>query len=268
MFLLIDNYDSFTFNLVQAFMQLGRTPVVIRNDDPALPGLAKRPELAMVCISPGPGHPRAAGLCLDFLAALPHHVPVLGVCLGHQILGYFAGARVEVGPDIMHGKQSIITHDGQGLFSGLSQSMLAGRYHSLLVRVEDAPDKLLVTARAGNSLDTGDVMGLRFCGRPWAGVQFHPESVLTPEGMRLLANFPSALLRSAEDIASKAEFHSKTRSRTPLQMSAVIENLAQSKDLSVEESAEVFARLLDGELSASQAGALLLGLRAKGETPD
>jgi anthranilate synthase/aminodeoxychorismate synthase-like glutamine amidotransferase len=199
MFLLIDNYDSFTFNLVQAFMQLGRKPVVVKNDDPALPAMAKRPDLSMVCISPGPGHPRAAGLCLDFLADLPPRIPVLGVCLGHQILGHFAGARVEVGTQVMHGKQSAIAHDGTGIFSGLPQGMLVGRYHSLLVRAEDAPETLLVTARAGGDLEHGEVMGLRFRDRPWAGVQFHPESVLTPDGMRLLANFPSALPASREN---------------------------------------------------------------------
>ncbi|MDR2695956.1 MAG: anthranilate phosphoribosyltransferase [Deltaproteobacteria bacterium] len=265
MFLLIDNYDSFTYNLVQAFMQLGRTPLVVKNDDPSLPALAGKAELAMVCISPGPGHPAAAGLCLDFLRALPAHVPVLGVCLGHQLLGQFAGARVEVGPEIMHGKQSEITHSGTGLFSGLPERMLAGRYHSLLVRAEDAPETLTVTARCVNSSGGEDVMGLRFRDRPWAGVQFHPESVLTPEGMRLLANFPSALLADRETPVPESR---PPRVRTPVQMSAVIEHLAQGRDLAPEEAAEAFARLMDGELSPSQAGALLLGLRAKGETPD
>ena len=266
MFLLIDNYDSFTFNLVQAFMQLGRNPVVVKNDDPALPELAKRPDLAMVCISPGPGHPRAAGFCLDFLRALPPTVPVLGVCLGHQILGHFAGARVDVGPEVMHGKQSDIAHDGSGLFSGLVSPMTVGRYHSLVVRAEDAPDKLLVTART----KTGEVMAMRFADRPWAGVQFHPESVLTPEGIRLLANFPSGLLagQDAALVPGTADARYKTRSRTPLQMPSIIEALAQGRDLSVDEAAEAFARLMDGELSPSQAGAFLLGLRAKGETPD
>lgn len=266
MFLLIDNYDSFTFNLVQAFMQLGRNPVVVKNDDPSLPGLAKRPDLAMVCISPGPGHPSATGFCMDFLRALPATVPVLGVCLGHQVLGHFAGARVEVGPEIMHGKQSKIIHDGTGLFSGLQSPMTVGRYHSLIVRAEDAPEKLLVTARAR----TGEVMAMRFVDRPWAGVQFHPESVLTPEGIRLLANFPSALLTGQDAVAAMGtpDIRYKTRSRTPLQMAGIIETLAQGRDLSVEEAAEAFARLMDGELSPSQAGAFLLGLRAKGETPD
>jgi len=266
MFLLIDNYDSFTYNLAQAFMQLGRTPLVMKNDDPVLLTLAGKPELAMVCISPGPGHPAAAGLCLDFLRSLPPHVPVLGVCLGHQALGHIAGARVEVGLDIMHGKQSEIIHNGTGLFSGLPERMLAGRYHSLLVRAEDVPQTLTVTAHSSNSAGELEVMGLRFRDRPWAGIQFHPESVLTPDGMRLLANFPSALL--TDQAARLPAPDVRPHVRTPIQMPAVIEGLAQGRDLTPEEAAEAFARLMDGELSPSQAGALLLGLRAKGETPD
>ena len=266
MFLLIDNYDSFTFNLVQTFIQLGRAPVVLKNDDPVLLSMAARPDLDMVCISPGPGRPERAGLCFDFLRLLSPKVPVWGVCLGHQVLGAFAGARIEVGPETMHGKQSEITHDGTGLFSGLPENMIVGRYHSLLVRAEDVPGTLAVTAR---TRDTGEVMAMRFLDRPWAGVQFHPESVLTPDGPRLLANFPSALLAEREENGGAApEPRIKPRPRTPLQMATIIESLARGENLSVEAASEAFNRLMDGELSSSQAGALLLGLRAKGETPD
>lgn len=301
MFLLIDNYDSFTFNLVQAFLQLGRKPVVVKNDDPALPGMATRPDLEMVCISPGPGRPEKAGFCLDFLAALPHTVPVLGVCLGHQILGQAAGARVVVGPRTMHGKQSAVTHNSRGLFRGLASPMIAGRYHSLLVREEDMPELLEVTAycdafhpppdclpggslgnasgsspahtpaqTSGKSPDSArEVMAFRYTDRPWAGVQFHPESVLTPEGLRLLANFPSGLYQHTQPSAADSMILSRARgTHSPIQMASIMESLARGENLSAETAAVAFSRLMDGELSASQAGALLLGLRAKGETPE
>ena len=135
MFLLIDNYDSFTYNLVQAFYALGQEPLVLTNDDPRILDLARDPGLRQVCISPGPGRPENAGLCPRFLELLPTRIPVLGVCLGHQLLGLHAGARVEVGPCIMHGKQSEIVHDGSGLFDGLPNPLRVARYHSLVVRV-------------------------------------------------------------------------------------------------------------------------------------
>lgn len=268
MFLIIDNYDSFTYNLVQSFLQLGRDPVVVKNDDPALLDLAAREDLQMVCISPGPGRPESAGQCLEFLARLPHTVPVLGVCLGHQILGRFAGAEVFVGPRIMHGRQSEVTHSGTGLFKGIASPMLVGRYHSLLVKAADAPELLEVTATSHTPDGQEEVMAMRYKDRPWVGIQFHPESVLTPEGLRLLANFPSALL-SVNDVASKAEpARRPVRKKAPVQMAEVIETLAKGEDLKPETAAEAFSRLMDGELSPSQAGAFLLGLRAKGETPE
>lgn len=194
MFLLIDNYDSFTFNLVQAFYGLGLDPVVVRNDDPALVDMATREDLAMVCISPGPSHPRNAGQCLTFLAQLPHHIPVLGVCLGHQVLGLYAGATVDVGPRVMHGKTSDVAHTGEGLFAGMASPMTVGRYHSLLVHADERPELLEVTARTAE----GEVMAMRYRDRPWVGVQFHPESILTPEGVRLLGNFPGAIATTAQ----------------------------------------------------------------------
>jgi anthranilate synthase component 2 len=193
MFLLIDNFDSFTFNLVQEFQKQGRDPLVLRNDEERILDLAGSGELSMVCISPGPSRPENAGLCLEFLARLPKSVPVLGVCLGHQILGHFAGAPVEIAGRIMHGKTSMVEHDGRGLFTGLPNPFEVCRYHSLLVMATPAHEKIEVTART----DQGEVMGLRYRDRPWAGVQFHPESILTPEGPRLLANFPQAILSEA-----------------------------------------------------------------------
>ena len=185
MFLLIDNFDSFTFNLVQAFQQLGRHPKVVRNDRKELLDLAVSGELKAVCLSPGPSNPLNAGLCLEFLARLPHTVPVLGVCLGHQTLGHFAGASVVVAGRILHGKTSDVLHDGTGLFAGVGNPMSVCRYHSLLVMAHEAPDLLKVTGRT----DQDEVMALRYKDRPWVGVQFHPESILTPEGPKLLKNF-------------------------------------------------------------------------------
>ena len=193
MFLLIDNFDSFTFNLVQVFQQQGRDPEVLRNDRSELLDLATSGTLDMVCISPGPSHPVNAGLCLEFLERLPRDVPVLGVCLGHQILGHFAGAEVNVGPRIMHGKTSDIRHDGKGLFAGLPNPFTVGRYHSLVVRADEAPEDVRARVEVTARTDQGEVMGLRYTDRPWAGVQFHPESVLTPHGPAMLANFPDAL---------------------------------------------------------------------------
>jgi anthranilate synthase component 2 len=189
MFLLIDNFDSFTFNLVQAFQVQGRNPHVVRNDRPELLELAQNPELDMVCISPGPSRPENAGLCLEFLERLPRTVPVLGVCLGHQILGHFAGVPVRLAKRVMHGKTSLVRHDGQGLFKGIESPMEICRYHSLVVPVDDS-NLLEVTARAE---DDDEVMALRYTDRPWVGVQFHPESILSPQGPKLLANFPKAL---------------------------------------------------------------------------
>ncbi len=194
MFLLIDNYDSFTFNLVQAFQKTDRFPLVLKNDDPAILELARGGELDMVCISPGPSNPLNAGLCLQFLSLLPTTVPVLGVCLGHQILGHFAGASVVVGPRIMHGKSSMLDHDGTGLFTGLASPMRIGRYHSLVVNTHEAPDLLETCCAVSTDAGETEVMALRYRDRPWVGVQFHPESVLTPQGETLLANFPGQIL--------------------------------------------------------------------------
>ena len=249
MFLLIDNYDSFTYNLVQAFYALGHEPVVLRNDDPAILDMAADPALEMVCISPGPGHPSQTGFCPEFLRRLPHHVPVLGVCLGHQLLGLHAGARVDVGPCIMHGKQSEIVHDGSGLFEGLPNPMKVARYHSLVVHSGEGEGNALftVTARAPE----GEVMALQYRDRPWVGVQFHPESILTPDGLRLLGNFPQAILpRQGRDGG----------------MAEVLEHLARREDLTADMASRSFGALMDGRLTPAQAGSFLMGLRMKGES--
>ena len=250
MFLFIDNYDSFSWNLVQAFYALGRKPVVHANDDPRILELATSPELEAVCISPGPSHPRNAGLCLEFLKRLPASVPVLGVCLGHQLLGYFAGAEVSRAPYVMHGKSSDIIHDGAGLFSGLPNPMTVGRYHSLVVQSkEDEPNpRFTVTSRGPE----GEVMALRYNDRPWVGIQFHPESILTPNGLQLLGNFPDNVVPSGQK---------KKR------ISRILDALAAGQDLTADMAAAGFADIMDGRMTPAQAGCFLMGLRMKGETP-
>ena len=250
MFLFIDNYDSFSWNLVQAFYALGRKPVVRANDDPHILELATSPELEAVCISPGPSHPRNAGLCLEFLKRLPASVPVLGVCLGHQLLGYFAGAEVSRAPYVMHGKSSDIIHDGAGLFAGLPNPMTVGRYHSLVVQSkEDEPNpRFTVTSRGPE----GEVMALRYNDRPWVGIQFHPESILTPNGLQLLGNFPDNVVPSGQK---------------EKRISRILEALAAGQDLTADMAAAGFADIMDGRMTPAQAGCFLMGLRMKGETP-
>ena len=190
MFLLIDNFDSFTFNVVQAFQQCGHDPVVLKNDDPKILELAASGKLEKVCISPGPSNPTNAGLCLDFLKLLPKEIPVFGVCLGYQALGQVYGGKVVRAGRIMHGKTSPIHHEGKGAFAGLPTPFEATRYHSLVVEKTSVPDCLEATAWTEN--DDGSVeelMGLRHREYPVEGVQFHPESILTQNGHALLKNF-------------------------------------------------------------------------------
>ena len=183
--LLIDNFDSFVYNLAQAFGALGAEPVVVRNDAAMEELEALQPDA--VVISPGPGGPAEAGVSLEAVRAFGPRVPLLGVCLGHQCIGAAFGGRIErarVGP--VHGKTSFVTHNGEGVFEGLPQGFEATRYHSLAIAEgEDWPEELEVTARS----DDGIVMGVVHRKLPVQGVQFHPESVLCPEGPRLLNNF-------------------------------------------------------------------------------
>jgi len=181
--LLIDNYDSFTYNLAQYLGELGHAPIVKRNDEISLGDVeALGPE--RIVISPGPGRPEDAGISVDVIRRLGPRTPVFGVCLGHQAIGYAFGGDVGRAPVLMHGKVSKVQHDGQGVFAGVSQPFVAGRYHSLVVN-EPAPPALVISART----DDGIVMGLRHREFPVHGVQFHPESVLTGEGRKILRNF-------------------------------------------------------------------------------
>jgi len=181
--LLIDNYDSFTFNLAQYLGELGAPPLVRRNDEVTVGEIeAMGPE--RIVISPGPGRPEDAGVSVETIRRLGPRVPLLGVCLGHQGIGLAFGGAVVRARELMHGKVSAVHHDGRGVFRGLPQPFTAGRYHSLAVD-EPVPDELEVSART----ETGTIMGLRHRTHPIHGVQFHPESVLTGSGKLLLRNF-------------------------------------------------------------------------------
>ena len=179
---MIDNYDSFTYNLVQYMAELGAEPVVFRNDEVGVDELAR---FDGIVISPGPGTPDDAGVSNEAIRALSGKVAILGVCLGHQAIGQAFGGTVSRARKQMHGKTSRIHHDGRGVFAGLPQDFEATRYHSLVVLDEDLPADLEVSARA----EDGEIMGLRHRRFPVEGVQFHPESILTGQGKALLRNF-------------------------------------------------------------------------------
>jgi anthranilate synthase component 2 len=182
--LVVDNYDSFVYNLVQYLGELGAEPVVHRNDAITVDEAeALRPDA--VVISPGPGRPADAGISNAVIERMGRHTPVLGVCLGHQCIGEVFGGEVVRAPSIMHGKTSMVRHRGVGVMAGLPDPFEATRYHSLVVDPSSLPDVLEVTAET----DDGVIMGLRHRTLPVEGVQFHPESILTGEGMALLANF-------------------------------------------------------------------------------
>src|SRR3954466_7748428 len=185
MVLVLDNYDSFTYNLVQYLGELGAEVSVVRNDQVTVDALAaSKPE--RIVISPGPGRPEDAGITMQVIRDLGARTPIFGVCLGHQAIGAVFGGSVVRAAVPMHGKTSTIEHNGRGVFSGLTAPFLASRYHSLVVSEEALPDELEVTAR---TQEDGTIMGLRHRRWPVHGVQFHPESILTGEGKRILRNF-------------------------------------------------------------------------------
>jgi len=182
--LLIDNYDSFTYNVVQAFAALGADVTVHRNDAITVADALQLDPTHLV-ISPGPGRPEDAGISLAMIAAFAERVPLLGICLGHQSLVQHFGGEIVRAERLMHGKISMAKHDGRTIFDGLPKALEVGRYHSLCAQPESLPDVLELTAET----DRGEVMGVRHKTLPLEGVQFHPESVLTPEGRQLMANF-------------------------------------------------------------------------------
>jgi anthranilate synthase/aminodeoxychorismate synthase-like glutamine amidotransferase len=195
--LVVDNYDSFTYNLVQYLGELGADPVVRRNDEIDLAGVdALDPDA--ILISPGPGTPDDAGISMDVIREWTGRRPILGVCLGHQAIGQVFGGAVVRAAEVMHGKTSQIHHDGSGVFAGLPDPFQATRYHSLVVDPSTVPDELVVTARVGPLGDEdGVIMGLRHREHPVEGVQFHPESILTATGHQILQSFLDRLVPAA-----------------------------------------------------------------------
>jgi anthranilate synthase component 2 len=183
--LVIDNYDSFTYNLVQYLGELG-AELVVRRNDKAAPGDVADLGPDRIVVSPGPGHPAEAGMVLEVIRAFGPRIPMLGVCLGHQAIGLALGGRVVRAPRPVHGKASLVEHDGVGVLAGVESPFLAARYHSLAVAEDGLPADLIVAARA---IDDGVVMALRHRTWPIHGVQFHPESILTGPGKRILRNF-------------------------------------------------------------------------------
>ena len=184
MILLVDNYDSFTWNLYQSMASLGARVRVLRNDAASVEGFLALTPRAIV-LGPGPGRPSEAGVCPGLLAAMPDRLPLLGVCLGHQALVEHYGGALEVDPEPVHGRASMVHHDGAEPFRGLPNPLKVGRYHSLRARADGLPDELVRTAWT----EDGTVMGVRHRELPRFGVQFHPESILTADGDRLMARF-------------------------------------------------------------------------------
>jgi anthranilate synthase/phosphoribosyltransferase len=249
MIALIDNYDSFTYNLVQYFLELGADVRVFRNDEVTVAELeAMRPD--GLVISPGPGNPDDAGISLDAIRAFADRIPILGVCLGHQCIGQAFGGRIVHARSLMHGKTSRIKHDGSGVFSMVENPVTATRYHSLAIDRASLPPGIEVTATA----EDGEIMGIRHASRPIYGVQFHPESVLTQFGMRMLENFLSII-----------------DPRQPVlhvfgNIREAIASVAAGKDLTADGMHDAMRMIMEGEATPSQVSAFLSCLSMKGET--
>jgi len=184
MILMIDNYDSFTYNLVQYLQQMGREVDVYRNDEFTAADMAGR-DIEAIFLSPGPCSPREAGVTVDIIRHFHQDIPIMGVCLGHQAIGYAFGGEVIRAAKVMHGKTSPIYSDGRTIYQGLPNPFIAGRYHSLIVRRDNLPSCLEISAET----EEGEIMGLRHREFPVEGIQFHPESILTPQGKRIIRNF-------------------------------------------------------------------------------
>ncbi|MHB8835311.1 MAG: bifunctional anthranilate synthase component II/anthranilate phosphoribosyltransferase [Candidatus Methylomirabilia bacterium] len=244
MILLIDNYDSFTYNLAQYLQELGREVTVYRNDMLGLDAIrALKPEA--IIISPGPGDPDQAGISLEVIRELAGKIPIFGVCLGVQCIGQAFGGKIVRAKKLMHGKTSMVRHDGRTVFSGLESPLEVGRYHSLVIDPATLPACLEVSATS----EEGEIMAVRHKTLRVEGVQFHPESVLTPAGRRILYNFI-------------------TGEESGMRVKEGIDQVISGKSLTQKEAEEMMRLIMDGEATPSQISAFLTGLRLKGETVD
>jgi len=240
--LLIDNYDSFVYNLKQYLEELG-AEVLVRRNDQITPEEARELDPEKVVISPGPGRPEDAGNSIEIIRRLAGEVPLLGVCLGHQAVAAAFGGGIGRARRLLHGKTSPIQHDGKTIFAGLDNPLTATRYHSLIVEEDSLPEEFSVSARD----DAGEIMAIRHRNLPLEGVQFHPESILTGQGRRLLYNF----------LAGRTE---------QLPIREAINQVITGQDLSQREAADVMETIMEGEATPAQISAFVTGLRLKGET--
>ena len=199
MILMIDNYDSFTYNLVQYLQQMGREVAVYRNDEITVAEIENM-EVEAIFLSPGPCSPKEAGVTVDIVRRFHQTIPIMGVCLGHQAIGFAFGGEVVRADKVMHGKSSSIRNDGQTIFRGLPDPFTAGRYHSLIVKRDTLPACLEVSAETAE----GEIMGLRHREYPVEGIQFHPESILTPQGKRIIRNFLNLVDKNEKGYAQVA----------------------------------------------------------------
>ena len=265
MILVIDNYDSFTYNLVQYLGELGYTVEVFRNDALTLDEIeAMKPD--QIVISPGPGTPDDAGISVDLIKRFHQDIPILGVCLGHQAIGQAFGGKVVRANKIMHGKVSLVEHDKKGMFHNLPSPLTATRYHSLIVE-EPLPDCLEITARGKDA----EVMALRHKDYPVVGVQFHPESILTEYGHEMLRNFLQIEAGDLGATSTTAAQSSDAPSPPPapvviMPIKTAISKVMSGDSLADEEAEEVMSQIMAGEATPSQIGAYLMALRMKGET--
>ena len=250
MIVVIDNYDSFTYNLVQYLGELGAKVRVFRNDEVSVDEVAALNPTHIV-ISPGPGMPSESGISGELILRLGKNLPTLGVCLGHQCMAEAFGGKVVRAPRLMHGKTSAIQNNGKDLFAGIPSPFDATRYHSLIV-AEPLPDDLEVTATTAE----GEVMGLRHKQYPIFGVQFHPESILTEHGKKIIANF----------LAMKSPIHVGKASKEEDMLKPYVAKVVQRQDLSAGEAEEAMNIIMTGQATQAQIGGYLVGLRMKGET--